>query len=89
MQAPTSGPTSGPTSYGPNLGHAIVVPKAHGDDSGVLEFLRKGILPTPNKRHSAGRIGDVSGGGAESALEPMAMRIAPELLADEGEDDDS
>ena len=85
MQAPTSGPTW----YGSNLGNAIVVPKADGDNSGVLEFLRKGLRPTPNKRHSAGRIGDVSGGGAESALEPIAMRIAPALSANEGEDDDS
>jgi len=83
MQAPTSGPTW----YGSNLGNAIVVPKADGDNSGVLEFPRKGLLPTPNKRHSAGRIGDVSGGGAKSALDPIATRIAPALSADGGEDD--
>ena len=62
MQAPKSGPTW----YGSNLGPAIVVPKENGDYSGVPEFLRKRLRSTPNKRHSTGRIGDVSGGGADS-----------------------
>ena len=53
----------------------------------MAEFLGKRLRPTPNKRHSAGRIGDVSGGGAKSALDPIATRIAPALSADGGEDD--
>ena len=83
MQAPTSGPKW----YDSNLCHAIVAPKEDGNDSAVAEFLRKRLRPTPNKRHSAGRIGDVSGGGAKSALDPIATRIAPALSADGGEDD--
>ena len=50
----------------PPIGPAIVVPKENGDYSGVPEFLRKRLRSTPNKRHSTGRIGDISGGGADS-----------------------
>ena len=55
MQAPTT------SECGSNHGHAVDVPKADGDDSGVLEFLRKRLHPILNKRHSAGRIGSLRG----------------------------